>query len=60
MLGSTVAGSVLVVLLLLGTACGQDPTAVCRDGTESFSRHASGTCSWHGGVRQWVNYPEER
>lgn len=28
------------------------PTALCRDGTYSFSRHpyASGTCSYHGGV----------
>lgn len=33
------------------------PTAVCNDGTYSYSEHASGTCSWHGGVRTWVNYP---
>jgi hypothetical protein len=25
-------------------------TAVCRDGTYSFSQHRSGTCSQHGGV----------
>jgi hypothetical protein len=28
-------------------------TAICRDGEESFSRHANGTCSGHGGVREW-------
>lgn len=29
-------------------------TAVCRDGDYSFSTHHSGTCSGHGGVRQWL------
>ncbi|WP_118184940.1 DUF3761 domain-containing protein [Paraburkholderia phosphatilytica] len=29
-------------------------TAGCRDGTYSFSRHHSGTCSRHGGVAQWL------
>lgn len=28
-------------------------SAQCRDGTYSFSRHRRGTCSHHGGVRQW-------
>ncbi|MBN3726650.1 DUF3761 domain-containing protein [Burkholderia sp. Ac-20379] len=28
-------------------------TAHCRDGTYSFSRHRSGTCSRHGGVAEW-------
>jgi hypothetical protein len=28
-------------------------TAICRDGSHSFSRHHSGTCSHHGGVTQW-------
>jgi hypothetical protein len=27
--------------------------AQCRDGSYSFSEHHSGTCSGHGGVRQW-------
>ena len=31
-----------------------EPTALCRDGTYSFSEHRQGTCSWHGGVRQWL------
>ena len=31
-----------------------EPTALCRDGTHSFSEHRQGTCSWHGGVRQWL------
>lgn len=29
-------------------------TAVCRDGTYSFSAHRSGTCSHHGGVAKWL------
>jgi len=28
-------------------------SARCRDGTYSFSRHRSGTCSHHGGVATW-------
>ncbi len=29
-------------------------TAVCRDGTYSFSRNRRGTCSHHGGVAKWL------
>jgi len=29
-------------------------SARCRDGTCSFSRHRSGTCSRHGGVAEWL------
>ena len=32
-------------------------TAQCRDGTYSYSEHASGTCSHHGGVRLWIHHP---
>jgi hypothetical protein len=28
-------------------------TAVCNDGTVSYSAHRRGTCSHHGGVRRW-------
>lgn len=28
-------------------------TAICRDGTFSFSEHHSGACSRHGGVERW-------
>jgi len=30
-------------------------TALCRDGTYSFSRSRRGTCSHHGGVANWLN-----
>lgn len=30
-------------------------TAICRDGSYSFSQHRSGTCSHHGGVATWLN-----
>jgi Protein of unknown function (DUF3761) len=29
-------------------------TARCNDGTYSFSEHRSGTCSYHGGVAEWL------
>ncbi len=29
-------------------------TALCRDGTYSFSQSRRGTCSHHGGVAQWL------
>ncbi|WP_409462723.1 DUF3761 domain-containing protein [Amycolatopsis sp. GA6-003] len=29
-------------------------TAQCNDGTYSYSQHRSGTCSRHGGVKQWL------
>lgn len=29
-------------------------TALCRDGTYSFSRNKRGTCSRHGGVANWL------
>ena len=31
-------------------------TAKCSDGTYSFSQHASGTCSHHGGVSLWLKH----
>jgi hypothetical protein len=32
-----------------------DATARCEDGTYSYSQHRSGTCSWHGGVDEWMD-----
>jgi len=29
-------------------------SAVCKDGSFSYSQHRSGTCSGHGGVRTWL------
>jgi uncharacterized protein YraI len=29
-------------------------TALCRDGTYSFSKNRRGTCSHHGGVARWL------
>lgn len=29
-------------------------SAICRDGTYSFSQSRRGTCSHHGGVAQWL------
>jgi len=30
-------------------------SAICRDGTYSFSQNRRGTCSHHGGVSEWLN-----
>jgi hypothetical protein len=30
------------------------PTARCKDGTMSYSKHHTGSCSHHGGVAQWL------
>jgi hypothetical protein len=30
------------------------PTARCKDGTMSYSKHHSGSCSHHGGVAQFL------
>lgn len=32
----------------------EDATAICRDGTYSFSLNTRGTCSRHGGVERWL------
>lgn len=31
-----------------------EATALCRDGTYSYSRNRRGTCSHHGGVARWL------
>lgn len=32
-----------------------NPTAKCKDGSMSFSKQHSGSCSHHGGVAQWLD-----
>jgi hypothetical protein len=32
-----------------------EPLARCMDGTLSYSKHHRGTCSQHGGVRDWLD-----
>src|SRR6478672_8941102 len=48
----------LLALLLPVAAGASSPppgaTALCRDGTYSYSQHRSGTCSHHGGVAKWL------
>ncbi len=54
--------SALMAVAVLGCAAARvppppvtaNPTAMCRDGSVSYSRHRSGTCSSHGGVQQWL------
>jgi hypothetical protein len=50
--------AVALALLLAAPAAAAPParaTARCRDGTYSYSRHHSGTCSYHGGVAAWLD-----
>ena len=35
----------------------QNATALCNDGTYSYSQHRSGTCAHHDGVKRWINKP---
>jgi Protein of unknown function (DUF3761) len=49
---------VAVLLALVVPAAAAAPpgaTALCRDGTYSYSKHRSGTCSGHGGVKRWLS-----
>lgn len=34
-------------------------TALCNDGTYSYSQSSRGTCSGHGGVLVWINKPSD-
>src|SRR5437899_6854128 len=46
-----------VAVAVAGSAGSSPPpgaTALCRDGTYSYSQHRSGTCSHHGGVAKWL------
>ena len=54
-----IGGIILVVFLYWWFVLhnGGHATAVCNDGTTSYSRHNSGTCSDHGGVQEWLNIP---
>jgi hypothetical protein len=45
--------AVLALVLVPTPAAAADPTAICRDGWQSYSATRSGTCSSHGGVAQW-------
>jgi len=44
--------SVLIAVGML-MASRLTPKADCKDGTVSYSKHRSGTCSRHGGVLKW-------
>jgi hypothetical protein len=37
-----------------GSGAPPGATAICNDGSYSFSTHHSGTCSGHHGVSQWL------
>jgi len=51
-----------VALIIPRTGPTYDPlqgvTAICKDGSYSYSKHRSGTCAHHGGVKRWINKPK--
>jgi hypothetical protein len=42
-----------VIIPVAPGVCPAGATAICTDGTVSYSAHRQGTCSHHGGVAQW-------
>lgn len=57
-MGRGVVALLLVLVAVAVPAASAAPppgaTALCRDGTYSFSKHRSGSCSHHGGVARWL------
>jgi len=53
-LGLLIACALAVTVVGAAVAAPTGATALCRDGTYSYSKHRSGTCSHHGGVRKWL------
>ena len=54
-----VAIAILVIVIVLRnptilTSLMRKATARCRDGSMSFSGHRCGTCSYHGGVAEFL------
>jgi hypothetical protein len=49
---ATIATLVFFIFSLVGDTA-NPPTAECVDGSYSYSAHDQGTCSWHGGIREW-------
>ena len=45
--------SLFLILLLVGFIGPSHADAICKDGWKSKS-NGSGTCSWHGGVLNWL------
>jgi hypothetical protein len=56
---ASLLGAVCAAAVAAAAAAPPPPgaTARCRDGSYSFSRHHSGTCSHHGGVAVWLDTP---
>ena len=52
----TILLAVLLALAIPAASAAAPPgaTALCRDGTYSYSKHRPGTCSHHGGVARWL------
>jgi hypothetical protein len=54
-LGLVIALALMVSVPSAAAAPPPGATALCRDGTYSYSKHHSGTCSHHGGVKRWLD-----
>jgi hypothetical protein len=49
---AAIASLVFLFFSFLGDIA-MPPTAMCADGSYSYSSHHQGSCSWHGGVSEW-------
>ncbi len=53
--------AIIFALVLTGCAAealnveARRPTAICLDGTHSYSPHSDGTCASHDGVSLWMD-----
>jgi hypothetical protein len=52
---ASVSALCLVAIPALAASPPPGATALCRDGTYSYSLHHSGSCSHHGGVAAWLD-----
>jgi hypothetical protein len=46
--------TIIIGLIILNAINHIGASAVCRDGSYSYSQHRQGTCSHHGGVMKWL------
>jgi len=44
------AAIIVIAIIVLAM---RSQTAICADGSRSYSGNEQGTCSWHGGVKSW-------
>ena len=46
--------SFVIISVIIVSVLHIGATAICRDGSYSYSQNHRGTCSYHGGVSKWL------